>query len=121
MSALEQRIVSVDGVRTFYRSRPGAGRPVLFVHGSPTSSEDWVPFMERLDRRAVALDLPGWGATERRSTAELDHSMQGLARFVEREALKLAVQWPALTGPRDKPLVSVVVAVLAAAAEGAGA
>ena len=84
MSALEQRIVSVDGVRTFYRSRPGAGRPVLFVHGSPTSSEDWVPFMERLDRRAIALDLPGWGATERRSTAELDHSMQGLARFVER-------------------------------------
>lgn len=86
VSAIEQRVVYVDGVRTFYRRRPGAPgeRPVLFVHGSPTSSADWEPFMQRLERPSVALDLPGWGASERRSTDELDHSMHGLARIVER-------------------------------------
>ncbi len=84
MSAIEQRLVSVDGVRTLYRRREGDGRPVLFVHGNPTSSADWEPFMARLERPSVALDLPGWGGSERRSIRELDHSMHGLARFVER-------------------------------------
>lgn len=95
VSAIEQRVIRVDGVRTFYRRRAGTGkageRPVLFVHGNPTSSADWEPFMARLDRPSVALDLPGWGASERRSTHELDHSMHGLARFVERFRMALGI------------------------------
>jgi pimeloyl-ACP methyl ester carboxylesterase len=81
MAAIEQRSVHVDGVRTFFRRTAGSGAPVVFVHGNPTSSEDWEPFMERLDRPAVALDLPGWGYSERPSRRHFDYSMDGLARF----------------------------------------
>ncbi len=48
----------------FVRRGGGAdGLPTLFVHGNPTSSEDWVPFLERLRGPGVAVDLPGWGRT----------------------------------------------------------
>lgn len=82
MSAIEERVVYVDGVRTFYRRVDGPGRPALFVHGNPTHSEDWVPFLRALDRHAIALDLPGWGFSEAPET--FDYSMDGLARFVQR-------------------------------------
>jgi pimeloyl-ACP methyl ester carboxylesterase len=91
VSAIERRVVSVDGVRTLYRLREGEGHPVLFVHGNPTSSADWEPFIAALERPSVALDLPGWGDSERRSTSELDHTMHGLARFVERFRAALGI------------------------------
>ncbi len=48
----------------FVRRGGGAdGLPTLFVHGNPTSSEDWAPFLERLRGPGVAVDLPGWGRT----------------------------------------------------------
>ena len=77
----EQRVAWVDGVRTIYRVAAGEGPPVLFVHGNPGSSEDWLPFMDLLERPSVALDLPGWGESE--APRRLDYSMHGLARFVD--------------------------------------
>ncbi len=74
----------VDGVSTFFRRVAGEGAPVLFVHGNPTNSGDWLPFLERLERPALALDLPGWGRSERPAPADFDYSMRGLARFVTR-------------------------------------
>lgn len=84
MTAIEQSVVRVDGVRTFYRRRGGDGPPVIFVHGNPTHSEDWVPFLERLGSPAVALDLPGWGHSETPDASRFDYSMHGLAGFVDR-------------------------------------
>jgi pimeloyl-ACP methyl ester carboxylesterase len=91
MAAVEQRVVHVDGVRTFYRAVGGDGPPVLFVHGNPGHSEDWTPFLERLERPAVALDLPGWGASERPPPGRFDYSMHGLGRFVERFCDQLGI------------------------------
>ena len=82
MTRVEQAVVHVDGVRTFYRRVAGSGPPAVFVHGHPTHSEDWLPFLERLDGPGIALDLPGWGYSER--PAGFDYSMDGLARFVGR-------------------------------------
>lgn len=82
----------MHGVRTFYRSVAGDGPPVLFVHGNPGHSEDWVPFLERLQRPAVALDLPGWGSSERPPPGRFDYSMHGLARFVERFCDQLGIE-----------------------------
>lgn len=81
---VEQRVVAVDGVRTFYRCVAGDGRPTVFVHGNPTHSESWLPFLERIAGPAVALDLPGWGFSETPSRDRFDYSMHGLARFVGR-------------------------------------
>ena len=41
-----------------------------------------VPFLERLEGPGLALDLPGWGFSEK--PKEFDYSMHGLARFFER-------------------------------------
>ncbi len=65
----------VDGVSTFFRRVPGEGPPVVFVHGNPTHSEDWQPFLERIPGPALAFDLPGWGRSARPSPAEFDYSV----------------------------------------------
>src|SRR5262245_38169222 len=82
--AIETDIAMVDGVSTFFRRVPGDGPPVVFVHGNPTHSEDWMPFLERMRGPALALDLPGWGRSARPSPSEFDYSMHGLGRFVGR-------------------------------------
>jgi len=89
MAPVEQAVTYVDGVRTFYRRVRGEGPPVVFVHGHPTHSEDWLPFLERLGAPALAPDLPGWGHTER--PVDFDYSMHGLARFVGRFLDRLEV------------------------------
>jgi len=90
MAPVEQAVTYVDGVRTFYRRVGGEGPPVVFVHGHPTHSEDWLPFLERLDAPALAPDLPGWGYSER--PEGFDYSMHGLARFVGRFLDRLEVE-----------------------------
>jgi pimeloyl-ACP methyl ester carboxylesterase len=65
VEAIGKATVSVDGVEVFVRRRVGAGTPVVFVHGDLTHSQDWLPLLERLDRPAIALDLPGWGRSAR--------------------------------------------------------
>src|SRR5204862_101881 len=64
-------------------SHPGqvepAAPPVLYVHGVPTSSDDWIPFPERTG--GVAPDLPGFGRSGKRG--DLDYTMEGYERFLE--------------------------------------
>lgn len=82
-SAVEEREHVVDGVKVFYRRVPGEGTPVVYCHGSPTHSEDWLPFMER-GGPAIAIDMPGWGRSDRPDSARFDYSMYGLSAFLER-------------------------------------
>jgi pimeloyl-ACP methyl ester carboxylesterase len=63
----------------FWRSAEGADPPVLYLHGVPTSSDDWVPFLERTG--GLAPDLPGFGRTGKRGDGE--YTMAGYDRFVE--------------------------------------
>ncbi|MGI9020912.1 MAG: alpha/beta fold hydrolase [Solirubrobacterales bacterium] len=76
--------IEVGGIRTFTRRTEGEGVPTVFVHGNPTHSEDWIPFLERLDGPGFAPDLPGWGRSERPDPASADPSMNGLADFLAR-------------------------------------
>jgi pimeloyl-ACP methyl ester carboxylesterase len=89
MPTVEERVADVEGVRVFYRATAGAGMPTIFLHGNPSHSEDWVPFMKRLEGPALAPDLPGWGFTD--APRGFDCSMYGLARFVERFCDRLGV------------------------------
>ncbi len=90
-ASIEERTVAVDGVEVFYRRVPGEGAPALFVHGNPTHSEDWLPFLRRIRGPAVALDLPGFGRSARPEPRQFDYSMHGQARLVGRflEALEI--------------------------------
>lgn len=66
MSATAVKTVQVDGLRLAYREL-GQGPPVLLLHGWPTSSFLWRNVMGSIARanRAVALDLPGFGASDK--------------------------------------------------------
>ncbi|MEK6277982.1 MAG: alpha/beta hydrolase [Actinomycetota bacterium] len=87
---IEELTIDVGGVRTFCRRVPGEGPPTVFVHGNPTHSEDWLPFLSRIEGPAVAPDLPGWGRSER--PRSFDYSMNGLAGFLERFLERLGIE-----------------------------
>jgi pimeloyl-ACP methyl ester carboxylesterase len=81
--AVEERELVVDGVRVFYRRVLGDGTPVVYCHGNPTHGEDWVSFMER-GGPSVAIDMPGWGRSDRPDPGRFDYSMYGLSAFLDR-------------------------------------
>lgn len=83
-AAISERTVVVDGIEVFVRERRGAGPPAVFVHGNPTSSSDWLPFMARIEGPALAFDLPGFGRSARPDPARFDHSLGAYADFMER-------------------------------------
>jgi haloalkane dehalogenase len=58
--------VQADGLTLGYRES-GTGPPVLLLHGWPTSSYLWREVMVPIARanRVVALDLPGFGASDK--------------------------------------------------------
>ncbi len=92
MAEIETGTVMVDGVSTFFRRVEGEGPPAVFVHGNPSHSEDWRPFLGRIEGPALALDLPGWGRSDRPSPSDFDYSMYGLARFTGRFLQRMAVE-----------------------------
>jgi pimeloyl-ACP methyl ester carboxylesterase len=72
-----QRHAQAAGLAVHWRAAGDA--PVLYVHGVPTASWDWEPFLARSG--GVAPDLPGFGRSAK--PAEFDYSIAGYDRFVE--------------------------------------
>lgn len=67
-SPFQESRPAVAGIPT-YTLQAGKGEPVVLVHGAGVSTEYWRPAMRALcgaGRRAVALDLPGFGRTRAR-------------------------------------------------------
>ncbi len=58
--------VPVQNQRIFYSSEGTHGIPVVFIHGSGNQHTNWSPQVTALGRvaRAVAIDLPGHGASD---------------------------------------------------------
>ena len=93
---ITETTIDVDGVEIFVRRTEGEGPPVVFSHGNPTHSGQWVPFLECLQRPAIAFDLPGFGRSATPSPRRFDYSMNGLARFYGRALDQLGVEEHAL-------------------------
>lgn len=83
-NAIRERTVELDGIEVFLREVEGEGPPSVFVHGNPTHSADWIPFLERVEGPAIAFDLPGFGRSSRPDRFQFDHSLAAYANFVER-------------------------------------
>ena len=81
---LIERTVEIDGIEIFLRERGGEGTPTVFVHGNPTNSADWLPFLDRMTGPAIAFDLPGWGRSARPDPLAFDGSMGAHANLIER-------------------------------------
>ena len=71
------RTTEVAGLPVHWRQAGEA--PVLYLHGVPTSSFDWIPFLER--HGGVAPDLPGFGRSAK--PGSFDYSIAGYDRFLE--------------------------------------
>ncbi|MGI8579208.1 MAG: alpha/beta fold hydrolase [Solirubrobacteraceae bacterium] len=82
MAGLEH-MDELDGMPVFWREAPGSGTPAVYLHGVPTSSDDWVPFLDA--HGGVAPDLPGFGRTGK--PGHFPYNIEGyadwLARFLE--------------------------------------
>lgn len=81
MAEISEHRNEVAGVEVFWRrAEPDAGpEPVLYVHGVPTHSDDWLPFLALTG--GVALDLPGFGRSGKPN--DFDYSIAGYDRFIE--------------------------------------
>ena len=79
---MTQDVVRVSGHDIAYRRSPGAGRPVVLVHGNSSSSRTWHhlldgPFGQR--HRCLAPDLPGHGASPAAAAGSGTYSLSGYA------------------------------------------
>jgi pimeloyl-ACP methyl ester carboxylesterase len=89
-----ERLGQVAGLDiAWLEAPPDSPAPVLYLHGVPTASWDWMPFLERTG--GVAPDLPGFGRSAKPAT--FDYSIDGYDRFLERLTDAL--------GPRQLSLV----------------
>ena len=83
MAAITDHTDAIDGQPVFWRSAPApdpGAPPALYLHGVPTSSDDWLPFLERTG--GLAPDLMGFGRSGKRG--DLDYTIEGYAAFLER-------------------------------------
>ena len=82
--------VSVEGINISYFEK-GKGKPIVLVHGIPTSSFLWRDMIEELSAhgRVIALDLPGFGFSDPPNDG--DYGISNYARVIERflEALSI--------------------------------
>jgi pimeloyl-ACP methyl ester carboxylesterase len=74
---IAERNTEVAGLDVHYRQAGDA--PILYLHGVPTNSHDWIPFLERVG--GIAPDLPGFGSSAK--PADFDYSIEGYDRFLE--------------------------------------
>jgi pimeloyl-ACP methyl ester carboxylesterase len=74
---ISEERAEVAGLEVHWRAAGDA--PILYLHGVPTGSFDWIPFLERIG--GIAPDLPGFGRSAK--PADFDYSIPGYDRFLE--------------------------------------
>jgi pimeloyl-ACP methyl ester carboxylesterase len=90
VSEITDHTGEIDGLPVFWRAAathpsasapiPGEEAPPLYLHGVPTNSDDFLPFLERSG--GLAPDLPGFGRSGK--PGSFDYSIPGYADFIER-------------------------------------
>ena len=73
MAVLSEHRLSIAGFETRALELDGEGPLLLLLHGWCDSADTWRPLLDRLrrrGRRAVALDLPGYGTAAHLSESE---------------------------------------------------
>ncbi|MCW2817921.1 MAG: alpha/beta hydrolase fold protein [Marmoricola sp.] len=91
------RFVQAGDVRTRYLEWGSAGSPVVLVHGFVESADTWRAVGERLaatGHRVFALDLDGWGYSQRVAPYDAAHQAAQLLAFVD----ALHLRRPVLVG-----------------------
>ncbi len=89
--------VEADGLKLHFQEQ-GQGDPILLMHGWPTSAYLWRDLLPILGEhnRAIALDLPGYGKSDKPADASysfrfFDSAISGFLDALEIETTSLAV------------------------------
>lgn len=82
MAPVTEETIELDDQPAFLRRAASDidGAPILYLHGLPTSSYDWLGPLEL--GGGIAVDLPGFGRSGKRG--DLDYSLAGHVAFVGR-------------------------------------
>ncbi len=87
MTSVTEETIELDGQPVLLRSAGEDAVPILYLHGLPTSSRDWIGLLEL--GGGIAVDLPGFGRSGKRG--DLDYSLAGHVAFLDRLLDELAI------------------------------
>ncbi|MER3630821.1 MAG: hypothetical protein C4325_00495 [Blastocatellia bacterium] len=110
----KSKFVSVDGIRLHYQEfcSPPTVADVILIHGFTASVYAWrsvAPMLAAAGLRVIALDLPGFGYSERPRI--FDYSIASQSRIVERFMNRLGIGAPALVGSSYGGAVAAMLAL----------
>ncbi|MEJ7798539.1 MAG: alpha/beta hydrolase [Solirubrobacteraceae bacterium] len=88
MPPVTQETIELDGQPIFLRRAGDDAIPILYLHGLPTSSYDWIGPLAL--GGGIAVDLPGFGRSGKRG--DLDYSLGGHVAFVDRLLHELGIE-----------------------------
>jgi len=88
MPPVTEQTIELDGQPVHLRRAGDDDVPILFLHGIPTSSFDWLAPLAL--GGGIAVDLPGFGRSGKRG--DLDYSLGGHATFVGRLLDELGIE-----------------------------
>lgn len=80
LASADGRFITVNGTRTFIQeSGPAEGEPVVLVHGFGASTFTWrdnIPALAEAGYRVLALDLIGYGLSDKNFALDFSHPAQ---------------------------------------------
>jgi pimeloyl-ACP methyl ester carboxylesterase len=84
--SISYHTVEIDGLNIFYREAgPVTGPTVLLLHGFPSSSRMWEPWLLLLAGKyhLVAPDYPGFGYSSAPARSDFDYTFDNLATVMD--------------------------------------
>jgi pimeloyl-ACP methyl ester carboxylesterase len=99
--------VQAGDVLTRYREWGTSGTPIVLVHGFVESADTWqylAPILAAQGHRVYALDIDGWGYTQRVGPFDVGHQARQLDAFIE----ALHLDKPLLVGHSSGAAVSAL-------------
>jgi pimeloyl-ACP methyl ester carboxylesterase len=94
MPSVGDRTATIDALPVFWHEAPVAHAPAsapvtpLYLHGVPTCSDEWLPFLARTG--GLAPDLPGFGRSGK--PGSLRYTIAEYDRFIERFLREVGVE-----------------------------
>ena len=110
--------VQAGDVLTRYREWGAGGTPIVLVHGFVESADTWqylAPILAAQGHRVYALDVDGWGYTQRVGSFDVGHQARQVDAFIE----ALHLERPLLVGHSSGAAVGAL-AVLDKPADASG-